>query len=129
MITLTNASSTTRIGQTEHIEAAAEATIMAEVSVEASGAAAISETTVSTEAEAEAEAEARATVDTACWLHAKRGATYATNQVAGRRSIALTNEEKHMRDLANVVNTPRLRTTRVSSAKSRALRASQVTRS
>ena len=80
-------------------------------------------------AEAEAEAEARATVDTTHWLHAKRSAIYATNQVAGQQSIALTNKERHIRDLANVANTPRLRTTKVSSAKSRASRASQVTRS
>ena len=61
MITLTNASSTTRIRQTEHTEAVAEATTRAEVSAGALGAAATSGTmTVS----ADVEAEAKATVDT-----------------------------------------------------------------
>jgi hypothetical protein len=113
-------SSTTRIRQTKHIKAVAEAATRAEVSVEALEAVVTLGTIT---ASVEAEAETKATVDITYCLHVKRNTIYITNQVTSRQSIALINKKKNIKDLANVANTPRLRTTKVSSAKSRASRA------
>jgi hypothetical protein len=69
-----NTKNTTRIRQTKHTEAVAEATTRAEVSAEALEAAATSET-ITASAEAEAETETKATAD-------KRSALYVENQDA-----------------------------------------------
>jgi hypothetical protein len=71
-ITLTNTSSITRIGQTEHIEDKAEAITKAEVSGEAS------EATVALKAVA-VSGEAEAVADISHYLHVRRSVIFVTS--------------------------------------------------
>jgi hypothetical protein len=76
MITPTNTSSITRIGQTEHIKDEVEAITRAEVSKEASEAAVASEAVA-------VFAEVKAVADITYYLHVRRSVTSITSQVAG----------------------------------------------
>jgi hypothetical protein len=108
-ISLTNTSSITRTGQTEHIEDKAEAITVAEVFGEASEAAVTSEAvTVS--------GEVAAVADMSHYLHDKRSVTSATNQVAGQQNTLLKSGSKRTTSSANTlpvfIRNPQPHTTR-----------------
>jgi hypothetical protein len=94
-MTLTNTSSITRIGQTEHMEDKAEAITGAEVSGEASEAAVASEAVA-------VSAEVKAVADMTHHLHVRRSVTSATSQVAGQQSTLLKSGNKHITSSVNI---------------------------
>jgi hypothetical protein len=90
-ITLTNTSSITRTGQTEHIEN--EVITMAEALEEVSEAAVTSEA-VTVPGKVEAAADM-------IYRHVRRSATFVISQAAGQQSTLLKNARKHTRGFVN----------------------------